>query len=118
MKRQQSVTVEKQSAIIAQINDHFRRGDNSLGHWTLEASVEAMPQDKKQALIQAVRNYDNFTQDNDPYGEHDFGIIHQEGTEYFWLIDCYDQDRRYLATDPSDIQATTRVLVLTKAEEY
>ena len=40
-------------------------------------------------LVGAVRDDDEFTPDNNPYGEHDFGAVtHPETKEvYFWKID-------------------------------
>ncbi|HEY9845509.1 MAG TPA: DUF3768 domain-containing protein, partial [Candidatus Caenarcaniphilales bacterium] len=69
-------------------------------------------------LIQTVQNYENFTEDNDPFGEHDFGIIYQDGGEYFWEIICYDKSLRHLSRNPTNDKATTRVLTLMRADEY
>ena len=54
------------------------------------------------ALIAQVRTFENFTQDNDPHHEHDFGSIEIAGTTFLWKIDCYDLSLQYGSSDPSD----------------
>ncbi len=34
-------------------------------------------------IINEVRNFNNFNEDNDPYKEHDFGKVVVNGTDYF-----------------------------------
>ncbi len=37
-----------------------------------------------------VANFSEFTEDNDPYGEHDFGSFTlSDGSKCFWKIDDY-----------------------------
>jgi hypothetical protein len=59
-----------------------------------------------------------FTDDNDPYGEHDFGSFGLCNRKFFWKIDYYDPQLEYGSEDPTDPQKTTRVLTLMLAEEY
>lgn len=66
----------------------------------------------------AVRTFSTFTADNDPYGEHDFGIVELEGRKLFWKIDYYDHTLQCGSPDPSDPTITTRVLTIMLAEEY
>jgi hypothetical protein len=37
----------------------------------------------------AVQAFIDFSPDNDPYSEHDFGFFKPQG-EFFWKIDAYD----------------------------
>lgn len=46
-------------------------------------------------LAKAVQSFDNFSNANDPFGEHDFGSFEYEGTMVFWKIDYYDQELTY-----------------------
>ncbi len=110
--------MKRQQCKIAELNDRFRKGDSSLGLWLITVGVDALPSDKKQSLIQAMRVYNNFSEDNDPYGEHDFGIVDQDGAEYFWEIICYDKSLQHLSGHPTNLKTTTRVLTLMRAEEY
>jgi hypothetical protein len=70
------------------------------------------------ALIGQVRTFENFTQDNDPHHEHDFGSIEIAGTTFFWKIDCYDKACEFGSDDPADPDITTRVLTIMRADEY
>jgi hypothetical protein len=59
----------------------------------------------------------DFTADNDPHGEHDFGRFTLVGRKFFWNIDYYDE-RCELGSETSDLEKTTRVLTIMLAEEY
>ena len=69
-------------------------------------------------VLAAVAGFDAFTNDNDPYQEHDFGSLEQDGRRVFWKIDYYDRERRYGSPDPADPAVTARVLTIMLAEEY
>jgi hypothetical protein len=68
------------------------------------------------SLSRAVESFSSFSEDNDPYGEHDFGSLKFEGQKIFWKIDYYDQELKYWC-DPLD-KACRRVLTVMLAEEY
>jgi len=102
---------------IRVLNDNFR--STFVGGRVLTtASVAELPEDTKARLLAAVQSFSNFTNDNDPHREHDFGQIELEAETYFWKIDYYDADCRYGSEDPSDPQQTTRVLTVMRAAEY
>jgi len=69
-----------------------------------------------EGLLQAVRDYDDFTSDNDPNREHDFGAILWLGEQTYWKIDYYDQSLRYWCDPASD--DCQRVLTVMLGEEY
>jgi len=70
------------------------------------------------AYLRRVFAFSDFTADNDPYGEHDFGSFEFAGKTIFWKIDAYDRDLANGSPDPSDPSVTTRVLTVLLAEEY
>ncbi len=107
----------KNSDRIRVLNDNFRSTFVG-GQVVMTAGVDALPVDTKARVLLAVRSFSNFTKDNDPHHEHDFGIIALEGETYFWKIDYYDSDVRYGSEDPSDPEQTTRVLTIMRADEY
>jgi hypothetical protein len=74
--------------------------------------------DDLDAVIEQVRRFSDFTPDNDPYGEHDFGAFEYVGNTVFWKIDCYDLDLLMHSPDPADPSVTARVLTVMLAEEY
>ena len=39
-----------------------------------------------------MSQFSEFTPDNDPHGEHDFGSFTLVGREFFWKIDYHDRD--------------------------
>lgn len=62
--------------------------------------------------------YADFTSDNDPYGEHEFGSFDYAGKSVNWKIDYYDRTCEWGSPDPADEAVTTRVLTVMLAEEY
>ncbi len=104
---------------IAHLNDKARKG--LLPGSTkvlLTPLVTALPDPTVLCLRNAVAHFDAFTEDNDPYGERDFGSVELEGERYFWKIDYYDRSLRFGAEDPSNTSETVRVLTLMHVSEY
>jgi hypothetical protein len=102
---------------IRVLNDNFR--STFVGGRVLTtAGVADLPVDVKARLFLAVQSFDDFTGDNDPHREHDFGVIELEGESYLFKIDYYDLDCRYGSEDASDPEQTTRVLTIMRADEY
>ena len=102
---------------IRALNDAFRRTFIG-GAVMITAGVEAMPAEQRNSLLQKVRAFDAFTDDNDPYGEHDFGAVDEGGVRYYWKVDCYDRATEFGSPDPADPAVTTRVLTILRADEY
>ena len=69
-------------------------------------------------LLERVRRFDEFTKDNDPCGEHDFGSLDLSGRTYFFKVDYYAPDMEGGSEDPADPTKTTRVLTIMRADEY
>ena len=69
-------------------------------------------------LRMAVAEYDRFTPDSDPFGEHDFGMLEFQGATVFWKIDYYDETLTWASPDPADPVLTRRVLTIMLASEY
>ncbi len=65
-----------------------------------------------------MRAFSDFDDDNDPHGEHDFGVVEMRGYKCFWKIDYYDADSEMLSPDPADPDVTRRVLTVMLADEY
>jgi hypothetical protein len=102
---------------IRVLNDNFR--STFLGGRTvMTAGVNALPLDTKARVILAVQSFKNFTKDNDPHGEHDFGRFEVQGETYFFKLDYYALDMDGGSEDPADPEKTTRVLTIMRADEY
>ena len=65
-----------------------------------------------------VKIFNIFTEDNDPYGEHDFGCFDYHGQQIFWKIDMYDLNYEYYSPNPELEEVTNRVLTVMFASEY
>jgi hypothetical protein len=102
---------------IREFNDAFR-STMTGGRVMLTAGVDALPSDVKAMVIRRVATFSDFTADNDPHGEHDFGSFALAGRKFFWKIDAYDADMQFGSEDPTDPEKTTRVLTIMLAEEY
>jgi hypothetical protein len=100
---------------IAALNDLARQTFQGC-RVMLTSGVQEL--DKQFDILQKVRGFDQFTEDNDPYGEHDFGGFEFEGSRIFWKFDYYDGNTEWGSPDPSDPEQTTRVLTIFLAEEY
>jgi hypothetical protein len=112
------------TARIRELNDAFRRDPNPLGvqlaldKLVVTRGVDARGNDFVDRAFRAVREYADFTEDNDPYGEHDFGTFRLDDAELNWKIDYYDTALEYGSPNPADPDVTRRVLTIMLAEEY
>lgn len=102
---------------IKTLNDNFRK-TFSGGRVAWTAGIDSMEFIDVVNIMEKVRNFNNFTKDNDPYGEHDFGSFEYKGQKIFWKIDYYDKDFCYMSEDPSNESKTNRVLTVMLADEY
>jgi len=108
---------EVNAAKIAALNDRARQRLDPC-RWALTQGVLACDPITVAELLIAVEDFDAFTPNNDPNGEHDFGVIKLHGNTFFWKFDCYDVDLLMHSPDPSDPTVTTRVLTVMLADEY
>jgi hypothetical protein len=80
--------------------------------------VDALPPYVKAMALRRVAEFSEFSEDNDPHSEHDFGSFALESRTFFWKIDYYGLTMHSGAEDPADPAKTTRVLTIMLAEEY
>jgi len=102
---------------IAELNDQFRRNLPS-SNMNLSVGIYMKNNEEVTEIIELIKNFDTFTQDNDPYREHDFGDIKYKDQKIFWKIDYFDLNLEYLSPDSSDPIKTKRVLTIMLASEY
>jgi Protein of unknown function (DUF3768) len=96
---------------VAKLNDVFRRNGNRI---VVTSGVQVL--DDLSGLLDEIRWFDEFTEDNDPYGEHDFGTVYWGGEKIFWKIDYYDRRLEYGAGPLS--KECQRVMTVMLASEY
>ena len=102
---------------IRELNDAFRTTLTG-GKVVMTRGVIALGAEVIHALTEALQSYDNFNDDNDPYGEHDFGVITIDVNDLVFKIDYYNLDLSAHSSDPANPAVTTRVLTIMLAEEY
>ena len=102
---------------IAKLNDAFRRSFTG-GQVFITRGISLLPHDAQAAITERVRSFEEFDEDNDPLGEHDFGAFDHDGQNIFWKIDCYDREMKRGSPNPADAAVTQRVLTVLLAEEY
>ena len=102
---------------IPSLNDAFRRSFVG-GTVVVTAGFKSLSADRRHSILAKIRAFDNFNEDNDPHGEHDFGLIEDGDVRCFWKIDYYDSDMELMSPDAADPSVTTRVLTAMLAEEY
>lgn len=103
---------------VQELNDAFRTTlDMNLGKVVLTRGVADL-NEKQFEIFQKVKTFDDFNEDNDPHGEHDFGMFDIGRQRFFWKTDYYDENLGYRSEDPADPSKTTRVLTIMLAEEY
>jgi len=102
---------------IKQLNDKLRTTCTG-GRIVMTQGVLAQGAETARQVLILVKNFTAFSEDNDPYGEHDFGAITHNNIKYFWKIDYYDLNYAMHSPDASNPEVTNRVLTLFLAEEY
>ena len=108
---------KEQAKKIADLNDKLRV-DGKDGKVLATRGVKAMGNDFMAMAVEKMRHFTEFTKDNDPYGEHDFGMFFISEKKMFFKIDYYDLEMKYHSPDPANPEVTIRVLTLMLAEEY
>lgn len=108
---------------IAQLNDELRQFHRG-GKIVVSAGLDAAANEGEkpfglEAVIMAVAAFNDFNEDNDPYGEHDNAIVDVEGFgKVMFKIDYYSPDYKWGSEDPSDPKQTARVMTIMKPEDY
>ena len=102
---------------IRQLNDRFRT--SFIGGKVLQTEgISALPEADQSRIRELVETFDDFTEGNDPYGEHDFGSIQYNDMKIFWKIDYYNKSMSGGSENPADPAQTCRVLTIMLASEY
>jgi hypothetical protein len=113
-----AIALSTETVRIRDLNDAFRLAPSKHGRLVTTKGVSSLPFDSQLAIIAKVMNFDEFSPDNDPNGEHDFGCFDFHDKKIFWKIDYYDSDCEYGSEDPADPSKTTRVMTVMLASEY
>ena len=106
---------------IAERNDEFRVAvltePQKNGRCIVTRGVHVLDPDVKMSILAKVKAFDNFSEDNDPHGEHDFGALEILGVgKVFWKIDYYDDAQMEFGAE--DKETAYRVLTIMLADDY
>ena len=105
------------SAAIRRLNDQLRINLTG-GKVMMTPGLIALGLEMQARVLAAVRTFDAFTEENDPWGEHDMGALDVQGHRIFFKLDYFDPNMTYLSDDPADSDKTVRVLTIMLADEY
>src|SRR3954452_8578363 len=94
-------TLTDPTARVRALNDRLRR--HRIGGLVLYTpGVLALGLELLVLVEEAVTDFDDFSPENDPYGEHDFGTVLIAGHTVMFKIDYYDANREGHSSDPAD----------------
>ena len=105
-------------AHIRRLNDQFRCRGIGRGSLMHTDGVHERGPAFVLAAVNAVRGFNDFGPNNDPYGEHDFGAFEIGGERLFFKLDYYNLTLDAGSPDPADEAVTHRVLTIMFASEY
>src|SRR4051812_46078232 len=100
MSPYKSEDLEESDHKIALLNDAFRT-TFSGGKVMMTSGFDELPDCVKAEALVQVANFSEFTADNDPHDEHDFGCFEVVGRKFFWKIDYYDRQCEFGSEDPA-----------------
>lgn len=112
---------------IAELNDRFRAAFGNVvisggipGQIVVTSGIGVLPEITQVRIFARVAIHEEFSEDNDPYGGHDFGSFDKEGAgKIFWKIDYYeDASCEFGSEAPEDPSRSFRVLTIMLADEY
>jgi hypothetical protein len=109
--------LDAQTQVIRNLNDRLRQNFTG-GKVVMTQGVQGLAEGTLARVFKAVREFDDFNEDNDPYKTHEFGMFDVDGKRLMFKIDCYDQNLEYGSPNPADPDVTTRVLTILLASEY
>jgi hypothetical protein len=102
---------------IRALNDDLRQ--HLLGGGAvMTPGIAGLGQKAVARLVQTIAVYDDFSEANDPHGEHDFGAFDFDGVPVIFKIDYYDKKLEFGSPNPADPSVTERVITIMLAEEY
>ena len=96
---------------IRELNDQLRCKAIG-GRIVITRGIQALDAADLRAVLLAVARFDDFSEDNDPWGEHDCATLTVNGHQLIFKIDYYDRDLAYHSPDASDPAVTERVMTV------
>ena len=75
--------VDKATQSIALLNDQARITLTNC-KLIITRGIDLLGEETVDCILNLVKSFDDFSERNDPFGEHDFGAIEYEGNTVFW----------------------------------
>ncbi|MEM8976182.1 MAG: DUF3768 domain-containing protein, partial [Pseudomonadota bacterium] len=119
-----------QAQVIAIQNDLFRRAladtlimrkcydEGITGNVVFSNNMAARSVELQNCALQDVAAFTDFNADNDPSGDHSFGVFTVGKRRLFFKIDLYDLELDQGSELPYDPACTERILTIMDPEEY
>lgn len=117
---EESIGTEQQARaiILAAQNDAFRLTGVG-GQVTMTASMLELGSTIVKEITKAVRDFQDFNENNDPHGEHDFGVVEvSKGRKFYFKIDYYNDSYEHRSADPTNTKITNRVMTIAPVRDY
>lgn len=108
---------DTENEAIRALNDVFRQTGIG-GRMMITQGITSLPEGEQRNIIRAVQQFDDFSSENDPYGEHDCAAVDAGEHRVLFKIDYYDPELTHHSDDPTDPEKTRRVLTIMLPEEY
>ena len=83
------------------LNDRLRV-DGVGGEIVCTQGVLSLETDVIAAITDAIRGFDDFSPDNDPFGEHDCAMVHVGDLRIIFKIDYYDPTMMFHSDDATE----------------
>ena len=106
-----------QSGAIRTLNDALRKTFKG-GVVLLSDGIIALEAERQHAILAAVQAFDDFKEEDDPWGEHDMAAVMVDGERIFFKFDYLDPTGTELSDDPADPAKTERVLSIMFGHEF
>ncbi|WCP16153.1 hypothetical protein sphantq_04649 (plasmid) [Sphingobium sp. AntQ-1] len=119
---------------IRRLNDAARAIPGVTSVTNVTRGFQALSDADRSAALALIARFSKFDDNNDPYGEHDFGAVFRlasgEWTQdrpdddrvipvtVFWKIDYYEADLAFGSDAPWNEDRTKRVLTIMLSNEY
>ncbi|UXT53236.1 DUF3768 domain-containing protein (plasmid) [Agrobacterium tumefaciens] len=104
---------------IRELNDELRTKGYALNGRIVAMGRLGQDHEAKQIrVVLGASEFNQWTEGDDPYGEHDFGKFEVDGDAFIFKIDYYDLDETHGSEHPEDQKTTIRVMTLMYADDY
>ncbi len=97
--------------VIRSLNDAFRLSFTATELYC-SPGIIAFSLHQQGQILERVRNYRNFNEENDPDKLHNRGSFDFEGQTILWEIYCTDQNQQNEASDPACLKLTRRHMMI------